>query len=203
MREKIMRAMVSPYRFFVVAAILAALFSLLPTQADAPMDGGQYLAQGETSVRDEHTDMGVPAGADMSETTRDGTCLHRTMRYLCGHSVQRREALPAQLRGFTHAALEKEMGRVVSGAKITGFSALEVDIAQAMEIPCPLHWVLQMGENGRLQVLQNMTGETLEVIRETEIERQALGGDTLQELLSGVVFDDVQALEGYMESLNS
>ena len=203
MREKIMRAMVSPYRFFVVAAILAALFSMLPTQADAPMDGGQYLARDEATELEQQKDMGIPAGADVSDATQVGTYLHRTMRYICGHSVQRREALPAQLRGLTHAALEKEMERALPGAKITGFSSLEVDIAQAMEIPCPLHWVVQMGENGRLQVLQNMTGETLEVIRETEIERQALGEEALQELLAGVIFDDVQALEGYMESLNS
>lgn len=198
-----MRAKASPYRFFAVAAILAALFSLLPTQADAPVEGAQYLAQEQENEQEKYTDLGVPAGADVSDTTQAGTYLHRTMRYMCGHSVQRREELPAQLRGLTHAALEKDIVRVIPDAKVTGFSVQEVDIAQAMEIPCPLHWVLRLGENGRLQVLQNMTGETLEVIREAEVERQALGTDTLQELLSGVTFDDVQALEGYMESLNS
>ena len=198
-----MRAKASPYRFFAVAAILAALFSLLPTQADAPVEGAQYLAQEQENEQEKYTDLGVPAGADVSDTTQAGTYLHRTMRYMCGHSVQRREELPAQLRGLTHAALEKDIVRVIPDAKVTGFSVQEVDIAQAMEIPCPLHWVLRLGENGRLQVLQNMTGETLEVIREAEVERQALGTDTLQELLAGVTFDDVQALEGYMESLNS
>ena len=198
-----MRAKASPYRCFAVAALLAALFSLLPTQADAPVEGAQYLAQEQENEQEKYTDLGVPAGADVSDTTQAGTYLHRTMRYVCGHSVQRREELPAQLRGLTHAALEKDIVRVIPDAKVTGFSVQEVDIAQAMEIPCPLHWVLRLGENGRLQVLQNMTGETLEVIREAEVERQALGTDTLQELLSGVTFDDVQALEGYMESLNS
>ena len=198
-----MRAKASPYRFFAVAAILAALFSLLPTQADAPVEGAQYLAQEQENEQEKYTDLGVPAGADVSDTTQAGTYLHRTMRYMCGHSVQRREELPAQLRGLTHAALEKDIVRVIPDAQVTGFSVQEVDIAQAMEIPCPLHWVLRLGENGRLQVLQNMTGETLEVIREAEVERQALGTDTLQELLAGVTFDDVQALEGYMESLNS
>ena len=198
-----MRAKASPYRFFAVAAILAALFSLLPTQADAPVEGAQYLAQEQENEQEKYTDLGVPAGADVSDTTQAGTYLHRTMRYMCGHSVQRREELPAQLRGLTHAALEKDIVHVIPDAKVTGFSVQEVDIAQAMEIPCPLHWVLRLGENGRLQVLQNMTGETLEVIREAEVERQALGTDTLQELLAGVTFDDVQALEGYMESLNS
>ena len=198
-----MRAKASPYRFFAVAAILAALFSLLPTQADAPVEGAQYLAQEQENEQEKYTDLGVPAGSDVSDTTQAGTYLHRTMRYVCGHSVQRREELPAQLRGLTHAALEKDIVRVIPDAKVTGFSVQEVDIAQAMEIPCPLHWVLRLGENGRLQVLQNMTGETLEVIREAEVERQALGTDTQQELLAGVTFDDVQALEGYMESLNS
>lgn len=202
-KEIFTRAKASPYRFFAVAAILAALFSLLPTQADAPMEGAPYLAQGGADAQPAPADSGMPAGADVSDTTQADAYLHRTMRYICGHSVQRREELPAQLRGLTHAALEKDIGRAIPGAKVTGFSAREVDIAQAMDIPCPLHWVLRLGENGRLQVLQNMTGETLEVVREAEAERQSLGADTLQELLAGVVFDDVQALEGYMESLNS
>lgn len=200
--KSIRRLTGSPYRFFAAAALLAVMFSMLPTQADAPEERGLQLSQEETRGETIAPD-GVPAGADLSDRTGDHTYLHRVMRYSCGHSVQRREALPAQLSGLTHAALEKEIGRVIPGAKITGFLAQEVDIAQGMEIPCPLHWVLQLGENGRLQVLQNLTGESLEPVREMDIDRRALGAQTQQELLSGVVFDDVQTLEGYAESLSS
>lgn len=207
MKERIMRAMASPYRFFAVAALLAALFSMLPTQADAPeTDGMRFATEEERQAQRQGESLradGVPAGADLSDRTREDTFLHRTMRYVCGHSVQRREVMPAQLRGLTHTVLEKELGRVIPGARVTAFSAQEVDIVQGMDMPCPLHWVLQLGESGRLEVLQNVTGEALSVIRQTEIGRSRLGEETVQELLSGVIFDDVQALEGYMESLSS
>ena len=207
MKERMRRAMVSPYRFFVVAAILAALFSMLPTQADTPQEREIFLAaQEEISAQgDGKMPMGegVPAGADLSQQTQEGTFLHRTMRYACGHSVQRREPLPAQLRGLNHAALDETIGTVMPKVQVTGFSVREVDVVQRMEIPCPLHWVLRLGEHGTLEVLQNVDGESLFVIREMEIEREMLGEETVQELLAGMTFDDVQALEGYLESLNS
>lgn len=207
MQERMRRAMVSPYRFFVIAAVLAALFSMLPTQADAP-DGERMLATapertGETEAGHTAQQGGVPAGADLSERTQDGAYLHRTLRYDCGHSVQRREALPAQLLGLSHAALEAEIGAVIPKGLVTGFSAREVDVAQQMEIPCPLHWVLRLGENGKLEVLQNMTGEALKVIKATEADTELLTHEQRQALLEGIVFEDTQALEGYMESLTS
>ena len=72
-----------------------------------------------------------------------------------------------------------------------------------MAIPCPLHWVLRKGENGRLQVLQNMTGEALSVVRESDEAFDLLPGEAQEQLLEGMVFDDVQMLEGYLESLGS
>ena len=200
--ERFRRAMVSPYRFFVIAAVLAALFSVLPTQADAPV-GEDLLAAAPEERADAVQPGGVPAGADLSERTQAGAYLHRTLRYACGHSVQRREALPPSLVGLSHAALEKEIGSVIPEGKITGFSAQEVDVARQMEIPCPLHWVLRLGENGKLEVLQNMTGEALDVVRTTDADTELLTNEQRQALLDGVVFEDTQALEGYMESLTS
>lgn len=206
MKERVMRMEVSPYRFFAVAAILAALFSMLPTQADAPDEGMLAAVQEEAiALEREETEMpeGIPAGAELPDVTQAGTFLHRTLQYVCGHSVQRREPLPARLRGLSRDALDTEIARVIPGGQITGFSVQEVDIAQRIEIPCPLHWVLRLSESGTLEVLQNMDGETLCAIREVRVEREMLGEETQQELLAGVIFDDVQALEGYLENLSS
>ena len=205
--ERFRRAMVSPYRFFVIAAVLAALFSVLPTQADAP-DGERMLSGAPERAEEKEAghaaqQSGVPAGADLSERTQEGAYLHRTLRYACGHSVQRREALPPSLVGLSHAALEKEIGSVIPEGKITGFSAQEVDVARQMEIPCPLHWVLRLGENGKLEVLQNMTGEVLDVVGTTDVDTELFTDEQRQTLLDGMVFEDTQALEGYMESLTS
>ena len=205
-----MRAAWFPYRFLIAAAILAAAFCLLPIHADAPEQGAQRLAQGtdEAVLTIEATALpgipGIPAGADLSQRTQENAYLHRTLRYApCGHSVQRREQLPTALKGLTRAALEAEIGGVIPGAQVVGFSAQEVDIALEAEIPCPLHWVIGIGENGRVQVMQNVTGEALLVVRETQIESAQLPDETREALLAGLIFDDVQQAEGYLESLDS
>jgi len=142
--------------------------------------------------------------ADLSERTADGCYLHRTLYYApCGHSVQRRENLPAALTGLSRTALEKEIGDVIPGAVVKGFSAAEVDIALSADIPCPLHWVLRAGEDGMLHILQNRMGEALETVRGTDVPLSRAAKEEQQELIHGRIYDDVQALEGYLESLSS
>ena len=160
-------------------------------------------AQTPSSARPQATEAsGIPAGADLSERTQSGCRLHRTLYYApCGHSVQRREALPAQLVGLSRQALEAEIADALPGAMITGFSAAEVDASFSLSIPCPLHWVLDRGEGGTLCVLQNRDGETLAPVRETDVPLDRLSQEQLAEL--PWIFDDVQALEGVLESLGS
>lgn len=193
----VMRA---PYRFFIAAAVLAAILCLFPARVEE--EAPQMIAVGTTPQPQGIADL--PAGADLSERTSGGCMLHRTLYYTpCGHSVQRRESLPAQLTGLTRQALEKEIGGVISGAAVTGFSGAEVDIVVSTEIPCPLHWMLGCGENGRLVVLQNRNGEEMEIVRETEIPLGRVPQEAIAEIRRGKIFDDVQALEGYLESLSS
>ena len=188
----------SPYRFFPAAAVLAAILCLFPAKVDAPEDMQRTAVQTAAPVQD------YPAGADLSERTAADCRLHKTLYYApCGHSVQSRTALPAALTGISRALLEKEIGSVIPGAEITAFSSAEVDIAVSTEIPCPLHWVLRSGEDGMLHVLQNRNGESLEIVRSTDVPLARLMQDQQQEIREGRMFDDVQALEGYLESLSS
>lgn len=190
----------SPFRLLIVAAVMAALLCLFPVKGDAP-DGGPALHATETAAPAAGE---RPASADLSERTAAGCYLHRTLCYTpCGHSVQRREALPAALVGLSRTALEKEIGNIIHGAAVTGFSASEVDVALSTDIPCPLHWVLRAGEDGMLCIMQNTMGEALEIVRSTDIPLAHVQEDEKQELLRGRIYDDVQALEGYLESLSS
>lgn len=186
------------YRYLLIIVVLAAMLCLLPAQgADAPSAEKPQTAQ-KTEMAE------APAGADLSVKTDRETYLHRTLYYApCGHSVQRREKLPAQLVGLTRAALEKEIGGLYENAAVTGFSAAEVDMTTRIELPCPLHWVLKAGDDGLLAVLQNTTGEALTVVRRTDIPLTLAAGEEQDELRDGRTFDDVQALEGYLESLSS
>ena len=171
------------YRYLLIVVALAAMLCLLPAQgADAPS------AEKPQTARETHA-VEAPAGADLSVKTDRDAYLHRTMYYApCGHSVQRRE---------------KEIGGLYENAAVTGFSAAEVDVSTRMDVPCPLHWVLRAGDDGLLAVLQNTTGETLTVVRRTDIPVALAAGEEQDELRDGRMFDDVQALEGYLESLSS
>lgn len=188
------------YRYLLIIVLVAALLCLMPARgADAPNEKKPQTAAAQSVESAE-----APAGADLSAQTNRETYLHRTLYYApCGHSVQRREKLPAQLVGLTRGALEKEIGGLYENAAVTGFSAGEVDITTRMEMPCPLHWVLRGGEDGLLAVWQNTTGEALSVVRKTDIPVTAAAEEEQDELRDGRMFDDVQALEGYLESLSS
>ena len=188
------QALRSPLRFFVVVAVLAAILCLFPAKGKEP---AQITAQEETQPE-------RPVGADLSERTAAGCYLHRTLYYApCGHSVQSREKLPAQLVGMSRELLEKMLTDALPGAAVTGFSADEVDIAQTVDIPCPLHWVLRTGEDGMLHILQNRDGESLESVRRTDVPARLLGEAEQAALREGKIFDNVQALEGYLESICS
>ena len=188
------------YRYLLIIVLVAALLCLMPARgADAPNEKKPQTAAAQSVESAE-----APAGADLSAQTNRETYLHRTLYYApCGHSVQRREKLPARLVGLTRGALEKEIGELYENAAVTGFSAAEVDVSTRMDVPCPLHWVLRAGDDGLLAVLQNTTGETLTVVRRTDIPVALAAGEEQDELRDGRMFDDVQALEGYLESLSS
>ena len=203
----------SPWRFFLAAAVLAAILCLYPARVQEPAEGAQRITEGQDAAQGVALEAGITeppaeleemAGADLSARTQKGCYLHSTLHYApCGHSVQRRENLPVKLIGLSRAALESEIGGVIPGAAVTGFSSAEVDISVGMDIPCPLHWVLKSGEDGKLAVLQNRNGEALEVVRETDVPLGRIPQDALPEIRTGKIFDDVQALEGYLESLSS
>ncbi len=188
------------YRYLLIIVLVAALLCLMPARgADAPNEKKPQTAAAQSVESAE-----APAGADLSAQTNRETYLHRTLYYApCGHSVQRREKLPAQLVGLTRGVLEKEIGGLYENAAVTGFSAGEVDITTRMDMPCPLHWVLRGGEDGLLAVWQNTTGEALSVVRKTDIPVTVAAEEEQDELRDGRMFDDVQALEGYLESLSS
>ena len=63
--------------------------------------------------------------------------------------------------------------------------------------------MLRVGEDGRLAVAQNLTGEALTVVRTTELRASSLTDEAQAELAGDLIFDDVQTLEGYLESLAS
>lgn len=185
-------------RLLLAAALIALILCLLPVRVNAPGQAARPTPQLAAAP----SPSGVPAGADLSERTQEGCFLHKTLYYEpCGHSVQRRETLNARLVGLSRQALEAEIGEVLPGATVTGFSAREVDATIRLPIPCPLHWVLAAGEDGRLAVMQNLSGDALETVRGTDVALDRLSEQQREALPA--LFDDAQALEGVLESYGS
>lgn len=147
------------YRYLLIIVLVAALLCLMPARgADAPNEKKPQTAAAQSGESAE-----APAGADLSAQTNRETYLHRTLYYApCGHSVQRREKLPAHLVGLTRGALEKEIGGLYENAAVTGFSAGEVDITTRMDslVRCTgFCW----GGGGRIAgCLANTRGEAAE-----------------------------------------
>lgn len=187
-----------PARLIMAAAVIALLLCLLPARVNAPEP--TQPRQAETAQLEPRP---VPAAADLSERTGSDAWLHRTLCYVCGHSVQRREKLDARLVGLSRSALDQALPSVLPGACVTGFSAGEVDISLRRDIPCPLHWVLKTGDDGMLSIWQNRTGEEMEPLRSTDVPARAAPEEEQDALREGMLFDDIQALEGYLESLSS
>lgn len=190
-----------PLRYVLVAALLALALCLLPHASRAPEESPAVLSQQATAQPQLEN---ISASADLSARTDSATMLHQTLCYApCGHSVQRREKLPARLVGLTRAAMEQELPKVLPDAQITGFSASEVDAARSLPLPCPLHWILRAQDDGLLHVLRNTDGESLSDIRPTEIRLEDAPESEQDALRDGVIFDDAIALEGFLESLGS
>ena len=104
---------------------------------------------------------------------------------------------PNEKKPQTAAAQSVESAEAPAGADLSAQTNRET------YLPCPLHWVLRGGEDGLLAVWQNTTGEALSVVRKTDIPVTAAAEEEQDELRDGRMFDDVQALEGYLESLSS
>ena len=54
-----------------------------------------------------------------------------------------------------------------------------------------------------LCIWQNRDGESLEAVRRTDVPTKRAAQEQQEALLEGMIFDDVQALEGYLESISS
>ena len=126
----------SPYRYLLAAAVLAAMLCLLPARgADAPVQTEKSL---ELTARQSDAPQEEPAGADLSDRTQKNAYLHQTLYYApCGHSVQRREKLPAKLVGLTRGALESEIGSASSPMTFNGVSSHIGSVSSFRRAPSP------------------------------------------------------------------
>ena len=141
--------------------------------------------------------MEAPAGADLSVKTDRDAYLHRTMYYApCGHSVQAagKAARPARRADARRAG--KEIGGLYENAAVTELSRRRGGREHAHgRYPARCIGSCGRGTTNLLAVLQNTTGETLTVVRRTDIPVALAAGGGAGRASRRRMFDDVQALE--------
>ncbi len=117
----------------------------------------------------------------------------------CGHSMTRRQTLPTELTGKGREALET----AYDAWQVTSFSGTEVVMVQSLDLYCPEHMVLKPDEGGLLCIFQNRYGDALALVKELGIAMNELPDDVQTELRQGKGFDDLDALEKWLESVES
>jgi hypothetical protein len=112
---------------------------------------------------------------------------------LCGHTVD--EEITEGIAGKT----EQELAERYPGATILDFSPSKAILFIAHEMYCPDHYILK-SEDGKLNLYKTMEGK-----EEPELERTLEGVEVPSDaaLEEGIVFDTLEAVELYLENIES
>lgn len=117
----------------------------------------------------------------------------------CGHAITRRQTLPAELAGKGRIDLEA----AYDAWQLTSFESGEVVMEQAVSMFCPQHVVLMPDEGGMLCIWQNRYGDALALVKQLDSAVGELPESVQQEVRQGKGFDSQDALEQWLESVES
>lgn len=174
--------MIGAATLFTAAVLL--IVGLMPSEANAP-------------AIDPSAD---PVGNVPQALTETGCQILQELSYTpCEHHLTRRVELPQELVGKTRAEIEGAYDQW----RVTEFLPKEVTMEQNMDIYCAQHMVLMPDESGILAVFENKYGDALAFIQSTEISLETLPDAIQEEVRPGKGFDDMTALEQWLESVES
>lgn len=129
-----------------------------------------------------------------------GCVLHQTLQYaVCGHSVERNLDAPDTVLGMNREVFAQAM----ADWRVTAFASQRIEMARTMEMPCPAHWVIRAGADGKLGVYRNLYGEELCCLRELDMGVSAAPESDEAALRVGLCFDTEADAEVYIESIQS
>ena len=163
---------------------LLLILALVPLQAQAP------------DITPDTAQVHQDAAQALAE---DCAVLQQLTYAPCGHRVTRRLALPAELvgKGLT------ELSAAYDGWQITAFAPAEVSMSRTFAIFCPQHTVLLPDESGMLCAWQNKYGDALALVKELGVAASELPDSAQDEARQGKGFDSPEALEKWLESVES
>ncbi len=162
---------------------LLMILAMIPLRTNSPA---------ETEAAEASRDTGKTLAADC-------TVLQQMTYTPCGHSLTRRQALPAELVGKDREAL----AAAYSKWQVTAFSPTEVSMGRSFSLHCPQHIVLMPDEGGQLCAWQNKYGDALALVKELGTAVSELPESSQDEVRQGKGFDSLEMLEKWVEGVGS
>ena len=117
----------------------------------------------------------------------------------CGHQMTRRQSLPGELAGKGRA----DLAAAYEGWQVTSYAPTEVQMEQSLNMYCPEHLVLMPDESAMLCIWQNKYGDALALVEELGTAVGELPDSVQDEVRRGKGFDTQEALEKWLESVES
>lgn len=187
--QDVVRATVDRRRLLTGSALLLGL-ALVLILAMIPLKNASTADEGSAAQ----------AGSSTVQVLAADCAVIQHMTYTpCQHSLVRRQALPAELAGKTLT----EFSAAYEKWQVTGFSPAEVTMEQRLDIFCPQHTVLLPDEGGMLCIWQNKYGDALALVKELGTAVSELPEKVQDEVRRGKGFDSQEALEKWLESVES
>lgn len=171
-----------------MVALIAALALLQPWKLLIGADLAEEKQEGAAEI------------LSQDATLAPGATLDQTITYLpCGHVVQRRVEAPAELAGMDRKGIENAL----PDYRVTAFSGKEVTMQRDMNLFCPDHWVLMPDSQGELCIWQNLLGEEMVRLRGLGITIADLPESEQNDVRIGKGFASAEALENWLEGVDS
>lgn len=167
----------------LLGAALLLVVALMPQHANAPGADEEALVAADAANRLSH----------------DCQLIQHVSFTPCGHSMTRRQQLPVELSGRTRDELSDAYNQWI----ITSFSPTQVTMERSIGLYCPEHVVLMPDESGQLCIFRNTYGDALALVKELHLPLRDLPDETQELLRPGKGFDDEEALEKWLESIQS
>lgn len=140
------------------------------------------------------------ANLDAAQTLAAECAVIQHMTYApCGHSLTRRQALPAELTGKTRT----ELAAAYDAWQVTAFSPAEVTMERRLDMYCPEHIVLMPDEGGMLCLWENRYGDALALLKALDCAVSELPDSVQDEVRRGKGFNTQDELEKWLESVES
>ena len=166
---------------FLIAVLCSGLFL---TEAYAPED--EYREHGTEAE----------AAAESSLAAGENCYLLQTMAFSrCGHSVQRRVALPGDMAGSGLSQIQERYALW----QIEEFQSQQIVMRREIELFCPMHKVLAADEAGQIVLAENVYGDGMAVICVYDDMLNQFEEDEQDQLLMGMGFGSREEAERWLK----